>query len=250
MKAYIDIVFDGPPAHESGRFVEVEDANQCSISIGEWIEDGDLWRLRIPDPRRCAELEAECNQRSSETSRIAARCDRMGEERDAARRQVTDLKAERDGLKADLGDEIRRLELLAIGYRTERDGLRLELADAREMAKQFAHASATIARIRLEFGNDLVDRESFFEQYKELHEQFYMERDMHAGCCRELDARTKRYCAAHGSLPMEAECPGCRHAAEVEQAVRFGFTFGHNLENSEYNKAKAVDRWRAERRTP
>ena len=50
-EAYIDIVFDGPPAPESGRFVEVEDADKRSISIGEWIPDGDLWRLRMRDPR-------------------------------------------------------------------------------------------------------------------------------------------------------------------------------------------------------
>jgi hypothetical protein len=40
------IVFDGPPDHESGRFVEVEDADGHSISIGRWekSEDG-FWRL-------------------------------------------------------------------------------------------------------------------------------------------------------------------------------------------------------------
>lgn len=30
----IDVVFDGPPSHESGRFVEVEDAAGRSISVG------------------------------------------------------------------------------------------------------------------------------------------------------------------------------------------------------------------------
>ncbi len=45
---YIDIVFDGPPSHESGRFVEVEDANGKSIRAGEWIERSDgYWALRI-----------------------------------------------------------------------------------------------------------------------------------------------------------------------------------------------------------
>jgi len=48
---WIDIVFDGPPGHESGRFVEVEDDQQRGISIGEWVEDGDLWRLRIRPPQ-------------------------------------------------------------------------------------------------------------------------------------------------------------------------------------------------------
>lgn len=51
LKPYIDIVFDGPPSHESGRFVEVEDSNGRSIRIGEWVEDQELWRLRIPYTR-------------------------------------------------------------------------------------------------------------------------------------------------------------------------------------------------------
>jgi len=45
---FIDIVFDGPPSHESGRFVEVEDERGHSINAGEWIErvNGD-WAPRI-----------------------------------------------------------------------------------------------------------------------------------------------------------------------------------------------------------
>lgn len=46
---YVDIVFDGPPSHESGRFIEVEDASGKSISIGEWVHRPDnYWALRIP----------------------------------------------------------------------------------------------------------------------------------------------------------------------------------------------------------
>lgn len=49
---HVDIVFDGPPYHESGRFVEVEDEAQRSISIGEWVQRGDYWVLRIPASAR------------------------------------------------------------------------------------------------------------------------------------------------------------------------------------------------------
>lgn len=45
---FIDIVFDGPPSHISGRFVEVEDPDRKSISVGDWIErDDGHWVLRL-----------------------------------------------------------------------------------------------------------------------------------------------------------------------------------------------------------
>lgn len=48
-KGYVDILFDGPPAHESGRFVEVEDEEGKGLSFGEWIQrDDGYWVLRIP----------------------------------------------------------------------------------------------------------------------------------------------------------------------------------------------------------
>jgi len=49
---FVDIVFDGPPSHESRRFVEVEDAIGRSIKFGEWVERTDgMWALRIPLPK-------------------------------------------------------------------------------------------------------------------------------------------------------------------------------------------------------
>jgi len=50
MKQAINIIFDGPPSHEAGRFVEVELDNGKSINVGQWIdrEDG-YWALRITD---------------------------------------------------------------------------------------------------------------------------------------------------------------------------------------------------------
>ena len=45
---HIDIVFDGPPSHKSGRFVEVENAVGKSISFGTWVHRTDgCWALRI-----------------------------------------------------------------------------------------------------------------------------------------------------------------------------------------------------------
>jgi hypothetical protein len=46
----INIVLDGPPGPEAGRFVEVETDGGASISIGEWIERPDgWWALRITE---------------------------------------------------------------------------------------------------------------------------------------------------------------------------------------------------------
>lgn len=44
----INIVFDGPPDHQAGRFVEVETDEGRSIGVGQWVERADgLWSLRI-----------------------------------------------------------------------------------------------------------------------------------------------------------------------------------------------------------
>jgi len=43
----IKIIFDGPPAPESGRFVEVENALGESIKCGTWVESGEFWELHI-----------------------------------------------------------------------------------------------------------------------------------------------------------------------------------------------------------
>ena len=48
----IRILFDGPPSHESGRFIEVENEKGESISLGEWVHDGDYWVLQFPDNRK------------------------------------------------------------------------------------------------------------------------------------------------------------------------------------------------------
>jgi hypothetical protein len=45
---FIDIVFDGPPGANPGRFVEVENESGESICAGEWIDRGDgMWALRV-----------------------------------------------------------------------------------------------------------------------------------------------------------------------------------------------------------
>lgn len=45
----INIVFDGPPGHDTGRFIEVETDDGKSINIGEWVQRGNYWVLRITE---------------------------------------------------------------------------------------------------------------------------------------------------------------------------------------------------------
>lgn len=48
MTKHIDIVFDGPPGPEAGRFVEVENDKGESIRFGEWLQRPDgYWVLRF-----------------------------------------------------------------------------------------------------------------------------------------------------------------------------------------------------------
>lgn len=44
----VNVIFDGPPAHESGRFVEVESLDGSSFRAGKWIDRRDgTWALQI-----------------------------------------------------------------------------------------------------------------------------------------------------------------------------------------------------------
>ena len=45
---FVDIVFDGPPGPESGRFIEVEKQLGRSVKVGERVHRPDgYWSLRI-----------------------------------------------------------------------------------------------------------------------------------------------------------------------------------------------------------
>jgi hypothetical protein len=49
MPKFIDIVFDGPPGPEGGRFIEVEDEQGRSINAGTWVSrpGTPMWVLRL-----------------------------------------------------------------------------------------------------------------------------------------------------------------------------------------------------------
>lgn len=91
---YIDIVFDGPPAHESGRFIEVENPAGASIRVGEWVERVDgLWALRIP------QLPTP-NDRTAEAERILAEGQDAAHKAQAQARAGNPSRADNYGKKA------------------------------------------------------------------------------------------------------------------------------------------------------
>ena len=48
MTQFVDIVFDGPPGPEAGRFVEVENDKGQGINFGDWRQrDDGYWVLRV-----------------------------------------------------------------------------------------------------------------------------------------------------------------------------------------------------------
>ena len=70
---FIEIVFDGPPGHESGRFVEVENSHRESIGIGRWVKRNDgtgMWALRI----RTLRLHLRERQFDAEDYQVDSRC--------------------------------------------------------------------------------------------------------------------------------------------------------------------------------
>jgi hypothetical protein len=46
---HYDLVFDGPPGPEGGRFVEAERDDGTSFRLGQWLSREDnMWVLRVP----------------------------------------------------------------------------------------------------------------------------------------------------------------------------------------------------------
>lgn len=46
----IRVIFDGPPGHNPGRFVDVENHEGKSINAGDWVQRCNYWELRINNP--------------------------------------------------------------------------------------------------------------------------------------------------------------------------------------------------------
>ena len=66
------IVFDGPPSHESGRFVEVETEHGISISAGKWTQRDGFWLLGpFQEASDDSELLSSANRALAEQLRLS-----------------------------------------------------------------------------------------------------------------------------------------------------------------------------------
>jgi hypothetical protein len=92
VEKYIDIVFDGPPGPEGGRFVEAENEEGKSIIAGEWINRADgFWSLRM---RPISNLEARIA-----AARKLAKCDYPYQPRGFCMCKPCQIVAALDGVK-------------------------------------------------------------------------------------------------------------------------------------------------------
>jgi uncharacterized sporulation protein YeaH/YhbH (DUF444 family) len=145
---YIDVVFDGPPSHESGRFVEVEDTSGRSIKFGEWVQrDDGFWALRIDDLR--AQVERLTTELEASQAIIDALQRRVhlcaGYE--ALERKVERLEAELAAEKASDAESLAMYRRV----RDERDALRAEVERlTMAVGWMYAYAYANIETIRSE----------------------------------------------------------------------------------------------------
>jgi len=119
---WIDFVCDGPPGPEAGRFVELEDADGRSISLGTWTQRGNYWVLRIPDPR-AEKARADAAEQALKTSRR-----RWAEAGEGARIRIAALEKESD-------ERLRRIYLFEECI--ENDGKRIaELNESVEASRR------------------------------------------------------------------------------------------------------------------
>ncbi len=122
--SYVDIVFDGPPSHEAGRFVETEDAKGSSIKFGEWVHrDDGYWVLRISQATEIDRLRAEL---------AAAKEDNVLWQQ-AHKAEIERLRVSMHKARIALGLEVERVNLIEA-----------KLAAAKDALQPFAHIATTL----------------------------------------------------------------------------------------------------------
>lgn len=143
---YLYVIFDGPPSHESGRFVEVEDENGQGVSAGNWEERGDgFWTLGpfLQPPAEVAEQPA--TDLGAMVEAILRECDLplfVCQTEQAARYQAT-------GILARIHDTADRLKV-ALKEREGVMGVMGEMEKALESRAVAAHGHLEEAGVRHE----------------------------------------------------------------------------------------------------
>lgn len=154
-QSFVDVVFDGSPSAQSGRFVECEDPAGRSYLAGEWIDRGNgLWALRISLAAAEAVTDAEYNA-------IARAVEIPGE---AAAVVLT--------------DEQRAAIYTAIGYMLAQDG-------ATESSSHVIALRSILEAVPVVVWDAKPEERAAFERYiRSIRTQGY-------GCAKDVDGR---YC--------------------------------------------------------
>ncbi len=109
MMGEIHILFDGPPGHVSGRFIDTVDKEGHGIRVGEWIGAGAYWHLVIPSDtelhKRIAKLEAELCTIKDDYSAVCKRGHMLLDERNAFQERMAELEAELTDTKGQVEEE-------------------------------------------------------------------------------------------------------------------------------------------------
>lgn len=168
----IDVVFDGPPGHEAGRLVEVEDENGHSIKIGEWIDRRDgMWALRIPIgsateiARLTSDREKLDRAAREEVARLRRQVDELTRQRDAAEERFQ----EANHLHGEASAALSAMTIKWLNLGNEAKALVLRLGDAPPVGyRAGAVAELRIANRRM---GEIVAANN--EEFVELRRQIF-----------------------------------------------------------------------------
>ncbi len=162
----LHIVFDGPPSHESGRFVEVNDHTGKSVRAGEWIESGQFWELVIQSPAppqptgEDAELVAEAidrtalqraGQAANDASDVSARIQAGG-----YRANLSDVERLRNDCRG-LADIVGKLVTGRRNLATRLAAVSAELEGAKRVLREVDDAFVQVPRSYVKGVRDLHD---------------------------------------------------------------------------------------------
>lgn len=218
------VVFDGPPSHESGRFVELENGARQGQSAGEWRQrDDGLWTLGpfyVASPPE-KEGSEQSGRRIARLERLTAMLKQVTTERDAARAEANS--ARRHGL---LG-EVLELKQSVKAKEAERDAAQ---GCANRLGSRAARSDELESELRAALAKAQEHMESARQQAYERHQALKATQE-------ERDKALERLAASdqmHSALIHDRDSAVSFRLAAEKRADRL---MRDKLELEEHNRA-------------